>query len=114
MNRFAKLALGAAMMAGAALDTTVATPANAGVSVGIGIGVPGPYVAPVNPYPCWGYNYYAPGCSYPSYGGPVWVGGRWYYGPHYYRYWGGRPWVWAHGGWHGYRGGWGGWRGHWR
>jgi hypothetical protein len=39
----------------------------------------------------------------------VWVGGGWYNGPHYYRNWGGRNYVWFHGGWHGYRGGW---RGH--
>lgn len=115
MNRLAKIAIGAAMTVGAALGATVATtaPADAGVRVGIGIGVgvPGPYVAPVNPYPCWGYNYYYAGCGYPAYAGPVWIGGRWYYGPHHYRWWGGHPYVWWHGGWHGYRGGWVGWHG---
>ena len=117
MNQLGKLAIGAMMTVGAAVGATVATtaPANAGVHVGIGIGIPGPYVAPAEPYPCWGYNYWYSGCSYPYYGGPVWIGGRWVYGPHYYRYWGGRPWVWYHGGWRGYRGGWAGWHGrHWR
>ncbi len=113
MKHLAKAALGAVMMVGAAVGTTAATtaPASAGVSVGVGIGLPGPVVAPA-PYPsCYNYDYWAPGCAYPAYSGPVWIGGAWYNGPHYYRYWGGHPYVWWHGGWRGYRGGWGGWRG---
>ena len=55
MKTFAKLALGALMVAGAATATTVAatTPAEARVSVGIGLGFPGYYGG----YP---YGYYAP------------------------------------------------------
>jgi hypothetical protein len=117
MKRFAKVALGALMMAGAATATTLATtgPADARVSIGIGIGIPGPgvyegYYGPgyYPPGPCGGYNYYYSGyCGYPVYDGPVWFDGAWYRGPHYYRWYGGQPWVWAHGGWHGgYRGGW--------
>lgn len=109
MKHFGKLALGAVMMAGTAIATT--PPANAGVTVGIGVGVPAPvYAAP----PCA----YGPGyCGYYSYNYPVFVGGAWVYGPHYYRWWGGHPWVWWHGGWHtGFRGGWrgAGWHGGWR
>jgi len=101
MTRFRKLALGALMVAGAAIG---AAPANAGVSVGIGVGVPGPYYAAP---PCaYGPAY----CGYNSYNYPVFVGGTWVYGPRYYRWWGGHPWVWWHGGWHtGFRGGWRGW-----
>ena len=45
MKKFAKIALGALMVAGAAAATTAATttPAEARVSVGIGFGVPGYY-----------------------------------------------------------------------
>ncbi len=58
------------------------------------------------PGPCAYYNYYYSGyCGYPMYNDPVWIGGVWYNGPHY-RWWGGQPYVWAHGGWHGdFRGG---------
>lgn len=119
MKKIAKLALGALMTAGIAAGTTVATtaPASAGVHVGIGIGIPGPgyygpgYYGPgyYPPGPCYNYNYAYNGyCGYPSWGGPVWINGAWYNGPHYYRYWGGRNYVWWHGGWRGYRGGWGG------
>jgi hypothetical protein len=103
MKHLGKLAIGAAMLAGTALATTA--PANAGVSVHVGIGVPvpAPYVAVP---PCA----YGPGaCGYYNYGEPVFIGGRWVYGPHYYRWWGGHSWVWWHGGWHtGFRGGWAG------
>ena len=118
MKQFGRAALGALMMAGAALAAS--TPANAGVSVGIGIGIPAPgyyryegYYGPgyYPPGPCARYSYYYTGnCGYPAWTGPVYVGGVWYNGPHYYRYWGGRPWVWWHGGWRGYYGGWAGWR----
>jgi hypothetical protein len=61
MKSLKKLALGALMLAGAAVG--VSAPANAGVSVGIGIGIPGPaYYGPAyscDPY----YDYYDPyGC----------------------------------------------------
>jgi hypothetical protein len=107
MRHLGNLALGA-LMAGTAIATTA--PANAGVAVGIGVGVPAPYYAAP---PC-SYNPYR--CGYYSYSDPVFVGGAWVYGPHYYRWWGGHPWVWWHGGWHtGFRGGWRGlgWHGGW-
>ena len=124
MKQFAKAALGALAIAGAA-TVAMTAPAAAGVHIGIGIGIPGPGYGPPPPAPyyegyygpgyyppgpCAGYNYYYSGyCGYPTYSDPVWIGGRWYNGPHYYRWWGGRPYVWAHGGWHGdYRGGHGG------
>jgi hypothetical protein len=107
MKRFAKLALGAVLMAGAA--TAMATPADARVSIGIGIGVPGggyygpayrynaycdPYSPYYDPYDCRGYG--------PSeyWYDPVFIGGEWFYGPHRYREWGGRREFWVHGGWH--------------
>ena len=122
MKRIAKIALAAAAMAGAATLATTGA-ANAGVHIGIGIGIPGPGYGPgygpgvyegyygpgyYPPGPCYSYNYYYSGyCGYPMYDGPVWLNGVWYRGPHYYRYWGGRPYVWFHGGWHGgYHGGW--------
>ena len=117
MNRIGKAAIGAVMMAGAATAATLAATeaAQAGVHVGIGIGIPGPgpvyegYYGPgyYPPGPCAYYNYYYSGyCGYPMYSDPVWIGGVWYNGPHYYRWWGGQPYVWAHGGWHGdFRGG---------
>lgn len=123
MKQFAKMALGALAIAGAA-TVAMSAPASAGVHIGIGIGIPGPGYGPgpapvyegyygpgyYPPGPCAGYNYYYSGyCGYPVYSDPVWIGGAWYNGPHYYRWWGGRPYVWAHGGWHGdYRGGHGG------
>jgi hypothetical protein len=113
VKRHARAALTALAIAGGIALSTVATttPAAAGVSVGIGIGVPGPgYYGPgyYPPGPCAGYNYYYNGdCGYAVYPGPVWLNGAWAYGPHYYRWWGGRPWFWGAGGWH-YWGGWGG------
>jgi len=111
MKKFLASALAAAGIAGGATLATTA-PAQAGVAVGIGIGVPG-YYGPgyYPPGPCYAYDYYYSGyCGYPTYTGAVFLGGRWVYGPHYYRWWGGRPWFWNHGGWHSWRG----WRGaHW-
>jgi uncharacterized membrane protein YgcG len=80
MKKFAKLALGAAVLAGAA--AMAATPADARVSVGFGIGVPAPvyYGAPYYNYTCDPYSrfydpyrcgYYAPSYGYGyGYGGP--------------------------------------------
>lgn len=103
MKRFAKIALGALLMAGAATAMTAA-PADARVVVGLGVG-PGYYGAPPPAYPYRSYDcYYYGYCGYPAY--PAYYG---YYGP---------PAVslgfgWG-GGWHdGWRGGWhGGWHGH--
>src|ERR1700761_2286673 len=115
-NLFKTLVAGAALT-GAAL--VASAPADAGVHIGIGIGVPavgvrvgGPayYYGPgyYPPGPCAGYNYYYAGdCGYSVYGGPIFLNGAWVTGPHYYRWWGGRPWFWNHGGWH-YWGGWSG------
>ena len=112
MTRMKKLAVGALAVIGMTGAATLATtaPAEARVAIGIGIGVPGYYYGPgyYPPGPCYGYDYYYAGeCGYPVYSGGVFLGGRWVYGPHYYRWYGGRPWVWYRGGWH-Y---WGGWRG---
>ncbi|HEY3777823.1 MAG TPA: hypothetical protein VGL35_07170 [Rhizomicrobium sp.] len=101
MKHLGKLAIGAAMLAGTAIATTAPATAGVSVHVGIGVPVPAPYVAAP---PC---AYGPASCGYYSYSEPVFVGGAWVYGPHYYRYSGGRPWVWWHGGWHtGFRGGW--------
>lgn len=116
MTRIKKFVAGALAAAGIAGGATLATtaPAEARVVVGVGIGVPGFYYGPgyYPPGPCYAYDYYYSGyCGYPTYAGAVFIGGRWVYGPHYYRWWGGRPWFWYRGGWH-Y---WHGWRGaHWR
>src|SRR5271155_4817148 len=62
MKTIAKLAIGAAMVCGAAVAATA--PAQAGVHVGIGIGVPAIGVgvgAPCGPYDCGYPGYYAPG-----------------------------------------------------
>lgn len=118
MKTLRNLAIGAMLMAGAATGATLATtaPAEAHVSVGIGIGIPGPEFYPVgNPCLDPDFAYYHPGrCSYPAYYDPVYIGGAWYSGPHYYRYWRGRPYVYYGGHWRSdFRGGarWGG--GHW-
>jgi hypothetical protein len=102
MRKFTKVALGALMVAGATTATTAALtgPAEARVSVGIGLGFPG---------------YYGPAYG-PAYYDPYYYGGYGYYGyPAYYGYYG-RPWHRGYYG-RGWRGGWhGGWhgRGHWR
>lgn len=115
MKNIAKLALGAALLAGTALTATIATtaPAAARVSIGIGIGAP-IYPGYYPPGPCYDYDYYYNGdCGYPVYYDPVYIGGYWYSGPHYYRYYNGRPWVWNRGHWYAsYRGGWSGHSGH--
>ena len=88
MRTFAKFALGALMVAGAATATTAAmtSPAEARVAVGFSIGGPGYY------------GYYGP-AYYGGYYGPAY--GPAYYDPYYYRpypYYYGRPY------WRGYRG----------
>ena len=90
MKKFAKLALGALMVAGAATATTAAmtSPAEARVTVGFDIGGPGYY------------GYYGPPRGY--YGYPA------YYDPYYYRpypYYYGRPYWRGYRGYYGYRGG---------
>jgi hypothetical protein len=110
MKKFAKVALSALLLAGAA-TAVASSPADARVVVGFGVGpgyygygpayYPGyscdPYSRWYSPYRCGGYY------------GPAYYGG--YYGPSYYgpsigfSFGGG---GWGHGGWHGGHGGWGG------
>lgn len=87
MKTLVKLALGVAMMAGAAVGAAV--PAQAGVAIGIGIGGPGP-----GPYWHHGWCYYHPyRCGH--YGGPgVYPEGYFVVGRGY----------WWHGAWWGHRG----------
>jgi hypothetical protein len=97
MKHIKKFALGALMMAGAAIG--VAQPASAGVHVGIGIGIPGPaYYGPAyacDPY----YDYYDEyGCG-AYYSGPVFIDGVWINEPVRWRWWGGHRQFWWHGGW---------------
>ena len=120
MKKMTRFALGALMLAGAAV--TAAAPANA-LSFGIGIGGPGYYGGYgrydvcdrysrwYDPYRCrWDYGYYDQ---------PIWWGNNWYYGGTRYRYYGGHREYYVGGGWRGdvrfrdgggggYRGGYGG------
>lgn len=123
MNKFAKIALGAAMVAGAA--TLATQPASARMSVGIGFGVgypgyyPGSYYGPrhryyrycdpyspyYDPYDCGGdpyYNSYYDGYGYgaPFFGDAVFFDGGWYHGPFRSRYYHGNRWFWVNNGWH--------------
>jgi hypothetical protein len=91
-------AFGAALLAGGAL---AAAPANAGVHVGIGIGVPGPVYGD----PCFGPNPYPYYCRYPVFYGPVFYAGRWHHGPHRFRVIRGHRHYWVGGGWHRVRAG---------
>jgi hypothetical protein len=89
MKKFAKIALGALLLTGAA-TAMAAAPADARVVVGVGVG-PGYYGPGPAPYPYYGCGYYSPyACGYPGYYG--------YYGPSFGIGIGG----WGHGG---YRGG---------
>src|ERR1700689_4696381 len=82
MKKFAKFALGAAVLAGAAMIAV--GPAEGRVSVGVGIGVgPGYYGAPAPAYTCDPYSrfydpyycgYYGP--AYYGYGPGLVIGGR--------------------------------------
>lgn len=78
MKKFAKVALGALLMAGAA-TAVASSPAEAGVVVGLGFGGPAYYPPPgyytCNPYSRW-YDPYRCGYSYPP---SYYYGG--YYGP---------------------------------
>jgi hypothetical protein len=101
MKKFAKVALGAVMLAGAA--AAVSSPAEARVVVGIGGGYGPAYYGPgysCNPYSRW-YDpyrcgYYAPRYARPYYGG-------YYAGPSIVFGFGGGGWRGGHGhgGWHG-------------
>jgi len=90
MKRFGKIALGAVMLAGAAMAW--ATPASAAVGIGLGIGPayyapPGavcdPYSRFYDPYYCNGYyDYYGPSVAIGGYWGGYWHGGRHFGGFH--------------------------------
>jgi hypothetical protein len=111
-----RAALGATVLAGA---TLAAAPADARVSVGIGIGVPGYYGGYADP--CYRPYPYPEYCGYPVYSGPVFIGGAWHTGAWRYRFVNGHRAFWWRGGWHGghwgHGGHWygprhGGWHGH--
>lgn len=108
MKRFAKLALGAMLLAGATAVTTA--PADARVTIGVGIGIPGPgyYYGPgpryygacdpyspyYDPYDCRGYG--PVGYWYD----PIFIDGVWVRGPFRWRWDHGERAFWVHGGWH--------------
>ena len=122
MNKFAKIVLGAAMIAGAA--TLAAPPASARVSVGVGFGVgypgyyPGYYYGPpryryyryCDPYSPYYDPYYCGDPYYDSYyggyygspfiGDVVFFDGGWWRGPFRHRHWHGHDWYWVNNGWH--------------
>src|SRR5262249_25310652 len=112
MKKFAKVALSALLLAGAA-TAVASSPADARVVVGFGAG-PGYYGYGPAYYPrysCDPYSrWYSPyRCGYGGYGG--YYGGPAYYGPAYYG-----PSIgfsFGGGGWGGHRGGWGGGHGGW-
>jgi hypothetical protein len=95
---------GLAMLGGAAM-LAGAQPAAAGVSVGVGIGVPGPafygeYRIRSGPCSHPRFAYYHPfRCGYPRWTRPVFIDGVWVREPTYYRIYGGRRYFWWHGGW---------------
>jgi hypothetical protein len=113
--------LKATVVALAALGATQAmsTPANAQVSVGVGlpgvragvsVGTPSYYYGSgyYPPGPCDAYDtYYDGDCGYSVYTGPVDFDGVTVGGPHYYRWYGDQPYFWYRGGWHT----WNGWTG---
>lgn len=106
MKLFTKAALGALLLAGAAAFTAV--PAEARVTVGIGIGGGGyygpggyppaycdPYSRWYDPYRCEDYD------DYDYYNGPVFLDGVWLNGGFRSRDFGGHRQFYYHGGWHG-------------
>lgn len=96
MKTIAKIALAAAMLAGAGL--TMTAPAAAGVAVGVTVGTPGVVVGVGNP--CLKPFRFRPAyCGYPVYGQPLFIDGGWYRGPVYIRSVGGERYFWLHNGW---------------
>lgn len=102
MNIFGKAALTALLLAGAGFTTTA--PAKADVAIGFSFGLDGGYFRD----PCAYYDYYdAPPpwglppdyCDYPVYFEPVYIGGSWYRGPIYYRWYDGGRVFWVNGRW---------------
>jgi hypothetical protein len=113
----AALALGGTALGGAFVGTT---PASAGVSVGIGIGVPGIYgTYRIRTGPCSRprFAYMHPyQCGYPRFSEPVFIDGVWVNEPLYYRTYGGNRFFWYRGRWVAGHGSWDGriFRGDWR
>ena len=104
MKGVVKWAAVAAAIAGGAL--LASAPAQAGISIGINVGLPviGVPGAVMIDNDSGGYcdNYGCPDGYWdqPVWYGPVYFGGAWYQGPVYYRDIGGEHWYWIHGGWH--------------
>lgn len=115
MKSLMKISAAASLLAAGLM---ISAPANAqvhigvgipGVHIGVGVGAPAYYYGPgyYPPGPCDAYNdYYAGDCGYAVYTGPVMIDGIAVGGPHYYRWYDGRPYFWYRGGWHF----WNGWR----
>jgi hypothetical protein len=122
MRSIRQLAIGLAALGSTALAGSLAVPAvaTAGVSVGIGIGVPGIYgTYRIRTGPCsrprFAYNHpYR--CGYPRFSEPVFIDGVWVNEPLYYRMYGGQRWFWHGGRWVVGHGSWDGrvFRGDWR
>jgi hypothetical protein len=116
MNSIRNLAIGVAILGGTALGGTfaVTAPAIAGVSVGIGVGVPGPAFYGTYrirtgrcEFPRFAFNH--PGlCGYPRFSEPVFINGMWVNEPLYYRTYGGVRYFWYQGGWRAGHGSWDG------
>ena len=115
MKSLLKMTATAAVVAGAALLASAPANAQVGIHIGgpgfhIGVGVPAHYYGRgyYPPGPCDGYNYYYEGdCGYDVYNGQIYIDGMYVGGPHYYRWYGDRPYFWYRGGWHN----WDGWHG---
>jgi hypothetical protein len=104
MKGVVKVAAVAAAIAGGALFASA--PAEAGISIGINLGIPVIGVPGAIAYDndSGGYcdNFGCPDGYWdqPVWYGPVYYGGGWYQGPVYYRDIGGEHLFWIHGGWH--------------
>jgi hypothetical protein len=104
MKGVVKMAVVAVAIAGGALFASA--PAQAGISIGINLGIPviGVPGAIAIDNSSGGYcdNFGCPDGYWdqPVWYGPVYYGGGWYQGPVYYRDIGGEHWYWIHGGWH--------------
>lgn len=95
MKSLSKLAIGASMLASAALG---AGAASAGVEVGVTVGTP--IVRAHVGNPCFRpYRFRPAYCGYPVYARPIFVDGVWYRGPIYVRSVGGVHYLWFRGRW---------------
>ena len=108
MKSLAKLIVSTTVMAGAAALISD----SASAQVNIGIRLPGVHIGVEAPAYYYGTGYYPPGpcdaytsyyegdCGYAVYNGPVVINGVTVGGPHYYRWFNGRPLFWYRGDWH--------------